>query len=388
MSNESLGDLIGSSRHTDKCLSKQRHVGIHVAAFQFEAVHEDVAAGFFRAFSQLGLSCRGYFNQRIRESRGDFFDLVRHRGVHVSYVPFNDREDWKAVLDEVQRLQPRFLFLNSFQRDGIARWAATFSSPILGVVHNPTLFTNSAPCVELARNGRAELFVLAPHVASKLRTYHPELAHRIHVHFPYEWMMDDEDGYSPAAGTLDVVVSGAVNFRNRDFRGLLDHLDRGEARAQRPFRLWIVAGGPDRAALESASDARGLGHYFRFLPLDPVTGRVPHAEYLRALYRCHAVLPLLPEGRVDYVTSKISTGIAAAVGTGRPIISTSAVAEAYGFVPIELPRGRPFAIGECDLTQRTLEARRAETLALRQRGLDQNFELLAKLTSEWSSPST
>lgn len=347
-----------------------------VAAFQMEAVHEDLAAGFFRVFSELGLGCRGYFNQRIAASRGDFFDLVSHPGVEMTWPPYEGRPAWDKVADDVRAQDPSLLYFNTLQRDGIAKWADQFGVPILAVVHNPFLFANSEPCRDLARRGRVDMFGLAPHVVSKLVEAVPELEGRAHVHHPYEWMPDGADAYSEDPEVLDIVVPGAVNFGNRDFEGIIRHLNSGEANHQRPFRFSIVAGGPDRQRLEDQIRLDGLEKWFDLLALDPETNRVPHRDYLSRLYHSHAMLPLLPQGRQDYLRSKITTGVMAALGTGRPMITTRAVGEAYGFTPVQLPDGEPSVIGKADLSGETLANRREEALAIRKAGLEQNTRTL------------
>lgn len=347
-----------------------------VAAFQMEAVHEDLAAGFFRGFSEMGLGCKGYFNSRIFGSRGDFFDIVRHPNVEMTYPPYEGKPNWNTVAGHVREQAPRLLYFNTLQRDGIAKWGDQFGVPILAVVHNPFLFKRSEPCVDLARRGRIDMFGLAPHVVTKLVELVPELEGRAHVHHPYEWMPDEADRYSEDPDVLDIIIPGAVNFENRDFEGIVAYLNSGDAENQRPFRFAIVAGGPDRGKLEAQIRMDGLEKWFDLLPLHPETRRVPHSDYLNRLYRSHAMLPLLPVNRTDYLVSKITTGIMAALGTGRPIITTRNVGEIYGFTPIDLPDGKPYAIGEADLSATTLANRRAESLAIRKAGLEQNAHTL------------
>lgn len=347
-----------------------------VAAFQMEAVHEDLAAGFFRVFSEMGLGCQGYFNNRIFTSRGDFFDTVSHPNISMSYPTYQGRPDWDAVVEKVRAQDPRVLYFNTLQRDGIAIWGDRFNLPILAVVHNPFLFKGSDPCVDLARRGKVDMFGLAPHVVAKLVELVPELEGRAHVHHPYEWMPDDADQYTEDPEVLDIIIPGAVNFENRDFEGIINYLNSGEAEKQRPFRFAIVAGGPDRGKLEEQIRLDGLEKWFDLLPLHPETRRVPHPDYLNRLYRSHAMLPLLPQNRRDYLNSKITTGIMAALGTGRPIITTTRVGKVYGFSAIALPAGQPYAIGEADLSATTLAGRRAESLAIRKAGLEHNARTL------------
>lgn len=350
-----------------------------IAAFQMEAVHEDLAAGFFKVFSDLGLGCTAYFNQRINTSRGDFFDVVSHPNVEVDYPLYEGRPSWDAVAERVKQQAPKALYFNTLQRDGIATWGDRFDLPVLAVVHNPYLFQASGPCRELAKSGRLDMFGLAPHVVSKLIECVPELEGRAHLHLPYVWMPDEADAYTEAPEILDIVVPGAVNFENRDFEGLLNHLKSSDVKGQRPFKLSILAGGPDRAKLEGIIESDGLQRYFDLAPLHPETRRVPHSAYLQRLYSCHAILPLLPVGRPDYIQSKVTTGVMAGLGIGRPIISGQMVASAYGYTPIEIPDDRPFDLAVADLSPSVLAHRRAESLSIRAAALKHNHATIKRV---------
>lgn len=349
---------------------------VDIAAFQMEAVHEDLAAGFFRAFSMAGLVCQAHFNQRILGSRGDFFATVTHPNVEARYPNMEGTVNWRALFAEVRETKPKALFFNTLQRDGIASFARSFDLPVLCVVHNPFLFRDSQECRALAKRGALEVFGLAPHVMNSLRREIPELEGHVHVHRPYEWMVDGADCYEGDPLTLDIVIPGAVDYNNRGFGPLVEWLSGLDSTKVRPFRFSILAGGPDRKRLEDDIGRLGLQRYFHLAPLHPLTKRVPHENYLRHLYQCHAMLALLPPGRTDYLTSKISTGIMAALGTGRPIIAPASVGRAYGFTPIEVPEDRPHDLEGADLSKMTLESRRLESLALRSRGLEENQHTL------------
>ena len=334
-------------------------------AFQMEAVHEDLMGGMLRALREIGYDVHAFVNERVRASRGDFFDTVKLDDVRISYSKMDGRAAWDALASEVKRAQPSVVFFNTFQRDGIARWAEGFGVPILGVVHNPFLFRESEACVELAGRGRVEAFGLAPHVVRTLEAEVAPLRGRTHLYLPYEWMPSGSDEYQTPRDLVRIVIPGAVDYSNRAFEPMIDHLRRADLHHVRDHQFIIAAGGPDRQRLEGEVADAGLSNQFEFLALDGTTGRVPHSEYLRALYRSHAVLPLLPVDRKDYLTSKITTGIAAAIGTGRPIIAPASVGAAYGVRPLETPEARPFDLTDVDLTDQKLEERRREALELR-----------------------
>jgi len=350
-----------------------------IAAFQMEAVHEDLAAGFFKVFSDAGFGCNGYMTDRIYESRGSFFDTVSHPDVEVEFVHLEGRPAWDALADRVRAQDPKFLYFNTLQRDGIARWADQFDVPILGVVHNPYLFQKADDCRALGRAGKLDVFGLAPHVRRKLIECMPELEGRAHVHYPYVWMPEGRDKYSVDPDVLDIVIPGAVDFANRDFEGLLNYLSQENDTMARPVVFSILAGGPDRKKLEDIILDRNLERFFDMANLDPTSRRVPHSVYLERLYNCHAILPLLPVGRTDYVESKVTTGVMAGIGIGRPIITTEMVGKAYEFTPILVPDDRPFDLSQADISAPTLADRRDESLAIRQRALAHNDRIIRKV---------
>lgn len=349
---------------------------VDIAAFQMEAVHEDLAAGFFRVFSDSGLTCQAHFNRRILGSRGNFFATVRHRNVGVRYPIMDGAPAWRKLFEDVRATKPKALFFNTLQRDGIASFARSFDLPVLCVVHNPLLFRDSRECRALAQRGGVEVFGLAPHVVEALRREVPELEGHVHLHRPYEWMMDEADCYESDPLTLDIVIPGAVDYNNRGFESLVEWLAGLVPEKVRPFRLSILAGGPDRGRLEDDIRRHGLQRYFHLAPLHPETRRVPHENYLRQLYQCHAMMALLPAGRMDYLTSKISTGIMAALGTGRPIIAPASVGNAYGFTPIEVPEDSPCDLTKADISPDRLAFCRNEALQLRAEGLQYNDEVI------------
>ena len=360
---------------------------IDVAAFQMEAVHEDLAAGFFKVFSERGLRTKGFFNERIRNSRGDFFAAVPHKKTRVEYHPLEARLDWEELARRARFHRPKALYFNTLQRDGMAGWADGFHLPILAVVHNPQLFQQSEPCRELVRKGKIDVFGLAPHVRDDLLRRCPELEGRVHVHYPYVWSGDDFPRPRTDSDVLTIAIPGAVDFRNRDFEGLITFLKERGRLIERPIRLSVLAGGPDRARLEELITEYKLAEYFHLAELDPETRRVPHRVYLEGLYQSDATLALLPSGRQDYLQSKITTGIVASQALARPIIAPKEVGDVYGFNALETPASRPFDLEAIDLSADGLARRQAEGEARRKECLHENKVVLDAVLDRIGMPS-
>jgi hypothetical protein len=143
---------------------------------------------------------------------------------------------------------------------------------------------------------------------------------RIAVVEPVFWG-DPDAIQTPVFDPRHVIVPGGVNFAARDFKGVIDALERGHARRMRDagIHLQVIGGGPDRAALEQLIADCNLADVIGLLPLGP-TGRVPYDAYVAALKRAWAIYPLLPLGWPPYRDHKITSAIPTAVGFSLPVV--------------------------------------------------------------------
>ena len=352
-----------------------------VAACQIEAVHEDVLVGMLDALAAHGLSSHSMLNARIASQRGDFFEVVPPRKGTVEYLDCDGLEGWEALERRMRSVKPRLVFFNTFQRRGQAELMLRLGKPAWGVVHNPTLFASFPECLRVAEKGQIEAFVLAPHVAEALEKTVPALKGHIHVHHPIGWAAQGADTWSlPDEGApLEIAIPGTVDYKGRAWEEMLEHLSATQTVASRPVRFVIVAGGPDRADFFARVEALGLSDLFDFEPLDPETRRVPHRALMERLYRAHAIMPMLPPNRMDFLTSKISTAMPACVGTARPTLLPAHIAEIYGMPAIEVPRERPFDLRKADLSDATLTAARAAVVARRAEMEQENIDTIRPL---------
>lgn len=352
-----------------------------VAACQIEAVHEDVLVAMLDALAAHGLNSHSILNERIKAQRGDFFEVVPPRKGKIEYMDCDGKEGWDALQERMQSVKPRLIFFNTFQRRGQADLLRRLDKPAWGVVHNPELFASFPECLKVAEDGLLEAFVLAPHVATALEETVPALKGHIHVHHPIGWAVKGADTWSlPAAGApLEIAIPGTVDYKGRAWEAMLEHLAGTEKVASRPVRFVIVAGGPDRADFVARVEELGLNHLFDFEPLDPETRRVPHRALMARLYRAHAIMPMLPPDRMDFLTSKISTAMPACVGTARPTLLPAHIAGIYGMPAIEVPRERPFDLGNADLSDASLTAARRAIQARRSEMEQENIDTLRPL---------
>lgn len=310
--------------------------GPRVAVVQLQAVHDEVVPSVLDTLAACGAHGTAYLNERIRE-RGDVVATFTPYADRVRYVDLAGAARWDALADEIGA-EHDVLLLNSFSRDGAARFAARTGLPAIGVVHNPDLVTQSAPCVEALRSGAVQPAALAPHVAATMMQRHPDLFARTVVLGAWMWEMAGE----PAAdGVLRLVVPGAVDLRNRDHERLLDELPaavEASGRSRSEVEVLVVGGGRDRAHLESEVTRRGLDDLVRFAPVDP-SGSVLSADYFPPLAGADFLLPLLPEGRSDYRVSKISASVSASLGFTVPTVVDRWTASVYDLPSVDYPLG-------------------------------------------------
>ena len=357
---------------------KQR---VDVVACQIEAVHEDVLVVMLDALAAHGRGSHALLNARIEAQKGDFFEVVQPKRAQIEYLDCDGQAGWKALEARIRTLHPRLMFFNTFQRRGQALLMRRIGQPAWGVVRNPSIFASFPDCVKAAEEGLIEAFVLAHHVAPALAATVPALKGHIHVHHPIGWVMDGENTWSlpPAREPLEIVIPGTVDYKSRAWEALLDHLSQTKPAAARPVRFVVVAGGPDRAHFVDRVAELGLNELFDFVPLDPETRKVPHRALLERLHSCHAMMPMLPPNRMDFLTTKISTSVVTSAGTGRPVLLPRHIAEIYRVPSIDVPRERPFDLSEVDLSDATLTANREAMMARRAEMAQENIDTLKPL---------
>lgn len=291
------------------------------AIVQLEGVHEEITPSFIRALNALGYTPHVYLNTQCRAVRGDIFGQIDRLKAEVTYVPLKNRSDWLSLRDKMNEIDYPFVLINTFQREGVSKWAEGLGMPILGVVHNPRIFLSNEASTGLYHQRRAHLICLAPHVASYFRGLDPAgFADRIGVVEPVFW--GDQPDHHPdrdawAAGRRHVAIPGGVSFRNRDFEGLVAALRRAGGADGVVFH--VLGGGGDRAALEALIAEHGLQKSFVLAPLGE-SGRVQYDAYFEGLGASDLLLPLLPRKNPEYRDHKITSAIPTGLGFGLPLV--------------------------------------------------------------------
>jgi len=348
-----------------------------IVSIQVGAVHEDLMGGFLRVFEDLNLRTLVILNEKINHLRGSFFDTVNnYPNSQVSFHGFRGVPEWDRVTDRIRQANPRLIFSNTLQLSGPAEMADKLKLPTIGVVHNPRKFTASPECMALAQSGQLDLVGLAPHVKTAIEAAVPNMAGRVHAHFPYEWTPDNYTPKRDYGPVRKICIPGAINYNNRDYAGLVDYLATADFSDTDPFEIHILTGGRDLGRLKDDIASRNIGKYFVFADLEPGFEQIPHATYLRRLYDCDVCLALLPKNAEHYLTFKITTGIMAAIGMGMPIIAPRRVGEVYGFTAIETPEGKGHDFAAADMSPQRLRLLGDQAIQRKAEGLKMNREIL------------
>jgi hypothetical protein len=291
-----------------------------VAIVELTGVHEEIIPSLVDALPE-GVHAEVFVNSRCRAIRGDLFEELTGIDATITYVDIAVAADWAALGARIDGGGHDALIISTLQIEGVARWAKQRRTPVIGIVHNPMLFEKSESCKALLKEGGLRVVVLAPHVAARFNAMTKgAYMDRIAVVEPVVWG-DPDPMQTPVLDPRHVIVPGGVNFAARDFKGVIDALERGHARRMRDagIHLQVIGGGPDRAALEQLIADCDLADVIGLLPLGP-TGRVPYDAYVAALKRAWAIYPLLPLGWPPYRDHKITSAIPTAVGFSLPVV--------------------------------------------------------------------
>jgi glycosyltransferase involved in cell wall biosynthesis len=288
--------------------------GQTVAIVQFEAVHEEVIPSVCHALKENGITPTVFLNREILTRRGDIFARICPGEFDYHYVPVSSPEDWHMLKTRLlARKKDAFVFINTYQRPGIAKFGSELGKPVLGIVHNPQIFLSHEDCVKTARAPDVGLMTLADHAASYLIAGQQSFMDKVASLTPLYWGPETAQSDPDPTQRRRVVVPGAVNFSNRNYDFLFDAFVQTPDLKTR-LEVRILGGGPDRAALENRVIEAGLETDITFSTLNPDTGFVDHQIYFDDLRRAAFVLPLLPLNRQDYRTYKITAALSTAQG--------------------------------------------------------------------------
>lgn len=317
-----------------------------VVILELTGVHEEIIPSLVDALPP-GTDVQVIVNKRCLDMRGDIFAEMDGLSCKIDYVEITKAIDWVQLGRRIDDGDHDALIISTFQIEGVALWAEQRALPVLGVVHNPTLFLNSDACKSAFTTCGTQGVVLAPHVAARFNSL-TRGAHidAIGVLEPVFWG-EGNIAMSPVGEPKHVIIPGGVNFAARDFEGLLAALDPPRLAGLRAagIVLQIIGGGPDRATLHDQIMEKDVGDVVDLLPISP-SGRVPYDAYIAALRKAWAVYPLLPLNWPPYRDYKITSAIPTAIGFGLPVVLDRWTANAYR-VPAVVSDGSIAAALDC-----------------------------------------
>jgi len=216
----------------------------------------------------------------------------------------------------------QLMIVNSMEPAAILDRVAGLDLPLLGVVHNPSLFLEDAAYRAFFAAPQRRLVVLGEHIARNLAPSPGPVPWISHVVF------------GPARRDLDplrpttFVVSGNVEFQRRNYDALLEAASALSAEEQ-PFRIRIVGRSwtPDGKTFHREVDARGLADRFEFS-----RGEIDHPQFFDLVAGSDFSLPLIDatyERFRSYLETKLASSVPFAIGLGVPLVSHEELVRAY-----------------------------------------------------------
>lgn len=285
---------------------------------QFEGVHEVTMPSLITTLNRLGWTPTVVMNERCAE-RGDIFDHIGTAEFHLHYAPLNGRADWPDFLGKIGSVDPEFVLVNTFQFEGSLRTTLELGRPLIGLVHNASIFADREMAGAAQRRPDVALLTLWDHVSHALRSRLGVRGDNIHTYY-LTHLMDSSEPRPVSTPTRSVAITGAVDVRNRGLAAFLSGLKSAMERSESADVRFIFCGaGPDRASFEDEVAAAGLGRWVDFLPRTGDDGFVHYDAYLSALTTSDLIGALLPVQRRDYLDHKVTSGALTALALGLPL---------------------------------------------------------------------
>lgn len=302
---------------------------LKVAIVETGGVHEEIIPSLIHAlapFAEISV----FINERCRGVRGDLFSELKISFIDLHYVSLVSRDDYQALGRKIDAGGYQVVVVSTLQSDGAADWASMRSAPVMGVIHNVVLFQRSERCQQLIQSGKLFPITLAPHVAARLHSATKgEYIDRVAVMQPFFW------GDSPMTTRLIsdkkiVGIPGGVNYKSRDFKRLLASLsgDRLRTIQANCVEFRVLGGGDDLDLLKSEVREKDLGNVVSFSALN-ASGRVPYSTYIKTLFQCWMIYPLLPMRALPYRDYKITSAIPTAAGFALPLLLDRWTSQVY-----------------------------------------------------------
>lgn len=301
------------------------------AIVQHEAVHEEVIPSFIYIFSLLGVKVDVFLNKTIEYRRGDLFSEFDVIDANINYVDLNNKKDWDSLHSLIIKQQYDFIYSNTFQREGIMEWVLSLGKPVIGLVHNVKIFSDSNGQEKIKKfNNEISLFTLANHVSRSLKEsffdfgYQPKIFNATSC----IWPRSNNDPYE-LNDVRTIGIPGGVNFDNRDFVSLVDAVVNNKDRISN-LKFIVMGGGRDRVKLQNLCADKGIDSFFRFLDISSESGMVLYEDYVKEINSVTFIDPLTHNDS-QYGSTKITSAIPTALGFLKPVYTNENFAFSTGF---------------------------------------------------------
>ena len=295
-----------------------------VCIVQFEAVHECITPSFVHSLNSLGFTVDIYLSEKIRSRKGDIYEFFPELNARVFYFELNTIQKLKAFSEHLNSSDYRACIFSTYQWPMTINFSQDIQFPFFGVVHNTKIFTDTWKELQPHPNKNLKGFLtLEDHVKSSLLSKikeisnFPEISTNV-IRMCYWRSLHKLNPDSIPSRPISIAVPGGISFRNRNFTGLLDALEKNKGICEE-IKIIVAGGGQDRDLLIKEINNKKLGNSFALVPTES-SGLVSYSNYIPALNSADFCLPL--SGDKSYQETKITSAIPTSIGNMLPALIT------------------------------------------------------------------
>lgn len=251
-----------------------------------------------------------YLNLHCAVSRFGYF-IIRNTGLRVPVFT------WK-INRLLSQLETDILVFNSIEPERNRDIFRTVKARVkIALIHNPERFN-------LKRNENEYYFVLSRTVYETFRDSLPLSGYLLPYFKPYAIQ---EKERSPHVTTVG--IQGWVNFKRRDYAFLIDQAKELKKNSVDSVRFNIIGANNSKGGkrLREMISENSLSDYFT------LHEKLTDKEFYNEIAKCDILMPLLGREQEKYFRKKISSTLSHAAAYGKPLLLTSANAEAWDLPP-------------------------------------------------------
>lgn len=299
-----------------------------------EAVHEEIIPSLVKALNDNSILPDVYINANCKRRRGDLFREIKSICCNTFYINIEKAKDWEDLKSTVHKENYDACIFSTYQHKGIINFSLSLHVPIFGVVHNVSIFKESFFTVEdtQARQIYVQgLIALSKHVKDSIEfelsiSNSTQAAIPVGVIQPFFWKtFHINDQKLPNSSSIKYAIPGGVNFKNRDYFGLVDALSNSSVK-RIDASFIILGGGKDREKLFNIVKEHNLSYCFAFAPQNKL-GWVEYNHYYKLIKSSDIILPLAIDD--VYTKNKITSAIPTSIGFCKPCLISQSMQKIY-----------------------------------------------------------